>query len=124
MKTRRLLLGSLALLTLIAAAGPAGAAPLPVLDAKPQLQVDPGGPAAAVTALAFSPDGKTLYAGGLDKVVRVYKLRDGLFVLDSTIRVPVGPGNLGAVNAIALSPDGDWLARPLPSGRSSSRTLE
>ena len=31
-------------------------------DKEPVLRVDSGGPAAFVTSLAFSPDGKTLYA--------------------------------------------------------------
>ena len=46
-------------------------APLPPADGKPILQLEAGGPTAAVTALVFSDDGKTLYAAGLDKVVRV-----------------------------------------------------
>jgi WD40 repeat protein len=102
----------------LAGAGLGRAAPLPVLDDKPVLQVDPGGPSAAVTALAFSRDGKTLYAGGLDKVVRVWRWRDGRFVLAQTLRVPIGPGTGGAINAIAVSPDGDWLAI---AGRSPMR---
>ena len=43
---------------------------VPPADGKPILQLDAGGPMAAVTAMAFAPDGKTLYAGGFDKVVR------------------------------------------------------
>ena len=50
-----------AVVILVAAVSVGSAAPLPVLDDKPVLQVDPGGPSAAVTALAFSPDGDTLY---------------------------------------------------------------
>jgi WD40 repeat protein len=106
----RLIASSLLLpffLTIVAAQAPA---PLPVLDDKPSPQVDAGGPSAAVTALAFSPDGETLYAAGLDKVVRVWTLQRGRFVLKTTHRVPVGPGNAGGLNAVALSPDGAWLA--------------
>jgi WD40 repeat protein len=84
--------------------------PLPKLDDKPSPQVDAGGPSAAVTALAFSADGETLYAAGLDKVMRVWTLQKGIFVPKATYRVPIGPGNLGAINAVALSPDGAWVA--------------
>jgi WD40 repeat protein len=75
--------------------------------------LEAGGPTSLVTALAFSRDGKTLYAGGLDKVVRVWSLDvgQGRFVPDrAAYRVPIGPGVDGAINALALSPDDTWLA--------------
>ncbi len=59
--------------------------------------------------MAFSPDGDTLYVGGFDKVVRVWKRRDGRFELVQTIHVPIGPGTGGTVNAVAVSDDGKWL---------------
>ena len=85
---------------------------VPPADGKPILQLDAGGPMAAVTALAFGPDGKTLYVGGFDKVVRVWTLDDktGAFTARATYRVPVGPGMNGLINALAVSPDGRWLA--------------
>jgi WD40 repeat protein len=82
-------------------------------DKEPVLRLEAEGPTSFVTALAFSADGRTLYAGGWDKVVRVWTLNDkGQFVPDrlSAYRVPVGPGLDGAINAIALSDDGVWLA--------------
>jgi WD40 repeat protein len=88
----------------------AQAPPLPVLDDKPTPQVDGGGPSAAVNAVAFSADGATLYAAGLDKVVRVWTRQQGHFVFKKAYRVPVGPGNAGGINAVALSPDGAWVA--------------
>jgi WD40 repeat protein len=42
--------------------------------------------------------------------VRVWTLQKKKFVLKTTYRVPVGPGNSGAVNAVALSPDGRRVA--------------
>src|SRR5947207_12877397 len=110
MNTGRLVAGLLTLPGLLTVALAQAAPPLPVLDDKPTPQVDAGGPSAAVTALAFSADGETLYATGLDKVVRVWTLQKGRFVLKTAYRVPVGPGNAGAVNAVALSPDGAWVA--------------
>ncbi|HMC63971.1 MAG TPA: hypothetical protein VKI65_03455 [Gemmataceae bacterium] len=81
-------------------------------DKEPVLRVEAGGPTSFVTSLAFSSDGDTLYAAGFDKVVRVW-VRDktGEFKLDKTAyRIPIGPGFNGAINSIALSPDGHWLA--------------
>jgi WD40 repeat protein len=83
----------------------------PQVDDRPLLRLEAGGPTTFVTSLAFSPDGQTLYAAGYDKVVRVWKLQDGQFTLDkASYRVPIGPGLNGAINAIALSPDGGLLA--------------
>ena len=77
------------------------------------MRVETGGPTSLVTQLAFSPDGKTLYAGGWDKVIHAWQLDEkGEFVADSTqsIRVPVGPGLFGAINTLAVSDDGKWIA--------------
>jgi WD40 repeat protein len=87
--------------------------PLPPGDPEPILKLEPGGPLSFVTGLAFSPDGQTLYVAGWDKVVRLWR-RDGSgryrIDLHTAYRVPIGPGVDGALNALALSPDGTWLA--------------
>jgi WD40 repeat protein len=81
---------------------------------KPLLRLEAGGPSSNVTGLAWSPDGATLYASSFDKVVRAWKLdpATGLFELDAaqSFRVPIGPGVDGALSAVAVSPDGLWLA--------------
>jgi hypothetical protein len=85
---------------------------VPPADGKPVLQLDAGGPMAAVTALAFSPDGKTLYVGGYDKIVRAW-VRDeksGKFKAQAAYHIPIGPGLNGLINALAVSPDGKQLA--------------
>jgi WD40 repeat protein len=110
MNTGRLLAASLAMSVLFTIARAQVPLPLPVLDDKPSPQLDAGGPSAAVNALAFGADGETLYAAGLDKVVRVWTLQKGRFFFKTAYHVPIGPGNAGAVNAVALSPDGAWLA--------------
>src|SRR5260370_8246355 len=82
-------------------------------DGKPVLQLEAGGPTAAVTAMLFGKDGKTLYAAGLDKVVRVWEMDDEkkpAGTLKRSFRVPIGPGVSGPINAIALSPAARSLA--------------
>ena len=46
--------------------------------------------------------------GSLDKTIRVWSLADGSLV--RTIRMPAGPGNVGKVYAVAISPDGTLIA--------------
>jgi WD40 repeat protein len=86
-------------------------------DRQPLLQLQAGGPTSAVTALAFAFAGKgedrhlMLYAAGYDKVVRSWARGAGdRFVPTRTYRVPIGPGAQGVLNALAVSPDGRWLA--------------
>ena len=80
---------------------------------EPILQIQGRGPASRITGLAFSPSGDTLYAAGWDKQIWVWQRDDqGRYQPDtnSTFRVPIGPGLDGVINAIAVSPDGQWLA--------------
>lgn len=88
------------------------AAAADAVEAEPLLRLDTGGPASFVTALTFEPGSRTLYAGGFDKLVRAWSLAGDRFELDQqqTIRVPVGPGLDGAVNAVAVSADGQYVA--------------
>lgn len=83
-------------------------------DGTPVLRLEGGGPTARVTALAFSPDGQTLYAAGYDKIVRAWKRepdpKKGFVLQPFAYRVPIGPGTAGAINCLAVSPDGAWVA--------------
>jgi hypothetical protein len=74
----------------------------------PQLMLDASGHTARINALAYTPDGKQLVSAGDDKVIRVWDWQAGNTV--RTIRGQVGPGDEGKIYAIALSPDGRWLA--------------
>jgi WD40 repeat protein len=107
------LLSIAAFISLHAAVAQADDQPAPLVGERaPVLRIEPGGPTARVTGMAFSPDGKTLYVAGLDKVIRVWTRdpHDQQFVPTNAYRVPLGPGVQGALNALALSPDGKWLA--------------
>jgi hypothetical protein len=107
---RPLLVAALAALPHISRAQDAG----PPGAADPVLRLEGGGPLSTVTAAAFSPDGATLYETGWDKVVRVWKRdpKTGRFAVEpaSALRIPIGPGDAGVMNALAVSADGRWLA--------------
>lgn len=91
--------------------------PLPPADRIPRLRLDPGHSSRPVLAAAFTPDG-TLHLSGLDKSVRRYRRAGNQWQPASSYPLPIGAGNAGAVNALAFSPDGRWLA---VAGRSPMR---
>src|SRR5262245_59504028 len=57
---------------------------------------------ATVTALAFSPDGRTLASGGQDQTIRLWNLATG--------EARELRGHDGSLTALAYSGDGKWLA--------------
>ena len=81
-------------------------------DGDPVLRLEGGGPVSALTAVAFSRDGSTLYETGWDKVIRVWKRDEAArqFIPHASVRVPIGPGDAGVMNALAVSDDENWLA--------------
>ncbi|MGO9473359.1 MAG: PDZ domain-containing protein [Rhodomicrobium sp.] len=74
----------------------------------PILQLDTGGHMAIIKGLAFTPDGKFIVSASHDKVIRAWDWRTGKTV--RTLRGQSGPGFEGKIYAMALSPDGRWLA--------------
>lgn len=74
----------------------------------PFLQLDPGGHMALINDIAFTPDGRYLISAGDDKVIRLWEVASGLTA--RTLRGQIGPGSEGQIYAMALSPDGRWLA--------------
>ena len=71
------------------------------------LQLRPDGPLGLVHAIEFSADGSTMYAAGNDKLVQVWHLRNGQFQRShsASLRHRIGPGPLGAINAMSVSGD-------------------
>ena len=110
MRTLAIVLLGLALLAGGARAQQAGA-PLPMLDT--------GGHMAMIRSIAFTPDGRQLVSASDDKTIRVWDLASGKTV--RTIRGESALGQAGKVFAMALSPDGKWLAAggfmAAPSGK-------
>ena len=78
------------------------------VESTPRLMLDTGGHMATIKGLVFTPDGKQIVSGGLDKLIRVWDWQTGATV--RMIRGQIGPGPEGVIYAIALSPDGHWLA--------------
>ena len=99
MRIVAIVLLGLALLAGGARAQDAGA-PLPMLDT--------GGHMTLIRSIAFTPDGRQLVSASDDKTIRVWDLASGKTV--RTIRGESAPGDAGKVYAMALSPDGKWLA--------------
>jgi len=88
---------------MILTASQAVAQTLPDNFLKPRLVLNGQGHTASLRAMTFSPDGKYLLSGGLDKVVHVWEFRAGRPRLDRTIRPPINRKG-GWIYALALSP--------------------
>ncbi len=92
-----------------------GASHLSAADNAPEpiLRIETGGHSSFVTSLAWEPSGRELWSAGWDKVVRVWRLNEqGNFDAkpDETVRLPIGPGRNGNIDALAFSSDGRWVA--------------
>ncbi len=83
------------------------------------LRYDAGGIDNIVKAIQWSPDGKTLYAAGWNKVVQVYRLDEATqqfhYLPQQNFRVPVDAGRAGIIEAMLLSPEWEnsdcrWLS--------------
>lgn len=105
---RSLLSGVLAALLVAALPGPASAQVDADLHDRPTLVVDPGGHTAIIRRASVDAAERFVVTGSEDKTVRVWSLEDG--GLQRTIRLPAGPGDVGKVFAVAISPDGAAIA--------------
>jgi WD40 repeat protein len=70
--------------------------------------LDTGGHMALIKDIAFTPDGQQIVSAGEDKTIRVWDVASAKTV--RTIRGEIAPGGAGKILAMALSPDGKWLA--------------
>jgi WD40 repeat protein len=74
----------------------------------PMPMLDTGGHMALVRDIAFTPDSRQLVSASIDKTIRVWDLETGK--TERIIRGESGSESHGAIHAMALSPDGKWVA--------------
>ena len=87
----------------------------------PFLRVETGMHGAVVNRIAVDPAGRFFVTVSDDKTVRLWRTSDGSPI--SVLRVPIGPGEEGALYAAALSPDGRSLLVGGSTGVSWDRTF-
>lgn len=75
---------------------------------QPVLTLDPGMHTAPIRRADVDAAGVHAVTGSHDKTVRVWSARTGALL--RTIRLPPGPGNIGKVYAVAISPGGELVA--------------
>ncbi len=75
---------------------------------QPVLTLDPGMHTAPIRRADVDAAGAYAVTGSHDKTVRVWSARTGALL--RTIRLPRGPGDVGKVYAVAISPGGELVA--------------
>jgi hypothetical protein len=75
---------------------------------EPALTFDPGIHTASINSIDVDAPAHFAVTGSDDKTIRVWSVADGQLV--RTIYVPEGPGNVGKIYAVAMSPEGGLLA--------------
>jgi WD40 repeat protein len=81
-----------------------GAEPPP----EPVLRIEPEMHGAPIRRLAIDAAGRYVASGSWDKTVRVWELNTGRLL--RILRPPLGAGNEGRIEAVAMSPDGATIA--------------
>ena len=77
------------------------------------LRIEPGMHTAPLRRIDVNAAGTLMATGSDDKTARLWALPEGgrgSLKLLRTLRVPIGDGNEGKLYAVALSPDGQWVA--------------
>jgi len=75
---------------------------------QPVLVIEPGMHTAPINTVGVDAAGRIAVTGSDDKTVRVWSLSNGKLL--QTIRMPAGPGDIGKIFAVAMSPDGKLVA--------------
>jgi WD40 repeat protein len=99
---------SLIILLGLGAAGVAVAEGPPGLYDQPVLTLDPGMHTAMIWRADMDAAGTSVVTGSADKTIRIWSPRTGELL--RTIRVAQGPGDVGKVYAVAISPNGQLVA--------------
>lgn len=102
---RDLPLLSLCLLLVVWANATPVAADLP---RDPMLRVETGMHTGAIKRLALSAHGQTMASASDDKTLRLWSMASGRLI--KTLRVPIGLADEGRLWAVAMAPNGAWLA--------------
>jgi WD40 repeat protein len=76
------------------------------------LRIEPGMHTAPIDCIGVNAAATLMITGSHDKTARLWALKSGCGgpELLRTFRVPIGEGNDGKIYAVALSPDGTWVA--------------
>jgi WD40 repeat protein len=74
----------------------------------PILQIDAGMHTASIRRVGADAACSFLATGSEDKTIRLWRLSDGRLL--NTLRVPIGDGREGKIYAVAVAPDGGWIA--------------
>jgi WD40 repeat protein len=103
---RGLLLSVIALVAGLVAADDGSAEP--TYPAEPIAVIETGAHSASISRMAIDNGGRWAVTGSNDKTVRIWEAASGRLV--STVRVPLDRGDVGKIYAVAMSPDGRWVA--------------
>jgi WD40 repeat protein len=74
----------------------------------PILQIEAGMHTAAIRRIGADAACSTVVTGSEDKTVRLWRLSDGMLL--KVMHPPIGPGNDGKIYAVAIAPNGKWVA--------------
>ena len=101
-------MNALVLLSGVAAVLWQGTALAQELPQQPMLRIEAGMHTAAIRRIGVDSGNRYLVTGSYDKSVRVWELSTGRLL--QVLRPPIGDGNEGRIDAVAISPDGATVA--------------